>query len=93
MTGVLFLLPELDPAVRRRGRKEPSVNRSPLRFRRRRRLTVPRALAVVLGLTATGIPAVLAEPAAAEAVHKPSDDPLVAGTEDFDDVVDLDLRW
>ncbi|ROO88629.1 hypothetical protein EDD29_6303 [Actinocorallia herbida] len=69
------------------------MNRSPLCSRSRRRLTAPRALAVVLGLTATGVSAALAGAAPAEAVHTPSDDPVVTGTEDFDDVVDLDLRW
>lgn len=56
-------------------------------------MTAPRALAVLVGLATTGIPAALARPASAEAVHTPSDDPLVTGIEDFDDDVDLDLRW
>lgn len=72
------------------------MNRSVSRSRKRRRaLTAPRALAVVLGLAATGAPAVLTGSGTAEeeAVHTPVDDPVVAGTEDADDLDDPVLHW
>ncbi|MCD0449634.1 hypothetical protein LO762_10585 [Actinocorallia sp. API 0066] len=70
------------------------MNRSfPLSRPRRRALTVPRALAVVAGLIATGVPAALIGPAAPDATHTPVDDPVVAGTEDAVVAAETELHW